>query len=78
MARAANTGVTCFVDQFGRVTQTLRDRKGSTFTEGVLTGVVKIPTAPRMTFYTRHGELFAKLCGVVALLFSGGENSAAR
>ncbi len=69
MARAANTGVTCLVDQFGRITQTLRDRKGSTFTEGVLTGEVKIPTSHRMTFYTRHGELFAKLCGIVALLF---------
>ncbi len=69
MARAANTGVTCFVDEFGRITQTLRDGKGSTFTEGVLTGVVKIPTSPRITFYTRHGELFAELCGVVALLF---------
>ena len=38
MARAANTGVTCFVNRFGRVTQVLLDAKGSQFTEGVLTG----------------------------------------
>ncbi len=69
LVRAANTGVTCFVNEFGRITQTLRDRKGSIFTKGVLTGVVKIPTSHRMTFYSRHGELFAKLCGCVALLF---------
>ena len=36
MIRAANTGVTCFINQFGRVTQELRDETGSTFTEGVL------------------------------------------
>ncbi len=69
MARAANTGVTCFVNQFGRVTQVLTDAKGSTFTEGVLTGTVALPTSHRLTFYTRHGELFAKLCGCVALIF---------
>ncbi|MBA3831604.1 MAG: apolipoprotein N-acyltransferase [Chthoniobacterales bacterium] len=69
MARAANTGVTCFVNQFGRVAQVLRDARGSTFTEGVLTGTVEVPTSQRLTFYTRHGELFAKLCGCVALIF---------
>jgi apolipoprotein N-acyltransferase len=65
MVRAANTGVTCFVNEFGRVTQKLQDDTGSTFTEGVLTGEVKISTENELTFYTRHGELFAKLCGVL-------------
>jgi apolipoprotein N-acyltransferase len=65
MVRAANTGVTCFVNEFGRVTQKLQDDTGSTFTEGVLTGEVKIPTENELTFYTRHGELFAKLCAVL-------------
>jgi len=41
---------------------------GSTFTEGVLTGEVKVPTEPQAHVYTRHGELFAKLCAVVAAL----------
>ena len=70
MVRAANTGVTCFVNQFGRVTEILRDENGSTFTEGVLTGEikVKVPTEHELTFYTRHGELFAKVCaGVTAI-----------
>jgi apolipoprotein N-acyltransferase len=60
MVRAANTGVTCFVNAFGRITQELRDDKGSTFTEGVLTGEIKVPTEHELTFYARHGELFAK------------------
>jgi len=68
MVRAANTGVTCFVNQFGRVTQVLRDETGSTFTEGVLTGEIKIPTEQELTFYTRHGQLFAKACAVITLL----------
>jgi apolipoprotein N-acyltransferase len=71
MLRAANTGVTCFVNQFGRVTQILRDDTGSTFTEGVLTGEVKVPTEHELTFYTRHGELFAKVCAALTLLAIG-------
>ena len=66
MVRAANTGVTCFVSEFGRVTQILRDDQGSIFEEGTLIGDVNIATEPRLTFYTQHGELFAKLCTIFA------------
>ena len=69
MVRAANTGVTCFVNRFGRVTQVLLDGKGSQFTEGVLSGTVEVPSSGEFTFYVRHGELFAKVCGAFALLF---------
>jgi apolipoprotein N-acyltransferase len=68
MIRAANTGVTCFISQFGRVTQMLRDETGSTFTEGVLAGEIKVPTEQDLTFYARHGELFAKACAVITLV----------
>ena len=68
LVRAANTGVTCFVNQFGRVTQVLWDETGSTFTEGVLTGEVNVPTEHELTFYARYGELFAKSCAVITLL----------
>jgi apolipoprotein N-acyltransferase len=67
MARAANTGVTCFVNEFGRVTQILQDETGGTFTEGVLTGEIKVPTDGELTFYARHGELFAKVCAGVTI-----------
>jgi apolipoprotein N-acyltransferase len=65
MLRAANTGVTCFINQFGRVTQELRDETGSTFAEGVLSGDIKVPSEHELTFYTRHGELFAKMCAAI-------------
>jgi apolipoprotein N-acyltransferase len=68
MVRAANTGVTCFINQFGRITQILRDETGSTFTEGVLAGEIKVPTEQELTFYARHGELFAKACAAITLV----------
>jgi apolipoprotein N-acyltransferase len=50
------------------VTQMLQDEKGSIFTEGVLTGEIKVPTERELTFYTRHGELFAKLCAGITVI----------
>ncbi len=68
LVRAANTGVTCFVNRYGRVTQVLRNSQGSTFTEGVLSGTVAVPTSGQMTFYARHGELFAQICAGITLM----------
>ncbi len=61
LVRAANTGVTCFVDRFGHVDRTL-EAGGSTFIEGILYGRIPIRLQPPQTFYTRYGELFALLC----------------
>ena len=68
MVRTANTGVTCFINEFGRITQVLLDENGSQFTEGVLSGDVSVPTEGTLTFYVRHGELFAQLCAGVTVL----------
>lgn len=68
LVRAANTGVTCFVNDLGRVTQILRDDGGSTFEEGTLAGEVNLANDPPLTFYARHGELFAKVCAGIALV----------
>ena len=68
LVRAANTGVTCFVNRYGRVTQILQDANRSTFTEGVLSGTVEVPRSSELTFYTRHGELFAEICTGLAIL----------
>ena len=68
MVRSANTGVTCFINEFGRITQILLDENGSQFTEGVLAGEVAVPTDSRQTFYLRHGELFENVCSGICLL----------
>ena len=65
MVRAANTGVTCIINGFGLISpkRTLRP-----FVEDVLIGEVKVPVEPELTFYVRHGELFAQSCVVITLL----------
>ena len=68
MVRAANTGVTCFVNEFGHVTQLLQDDTGDTFTEGVLTGEIAIPSNGELTFYARHGEWFAEYCAAITVI----------
>ena len=68
MVRAANTGVTCFINEYGRVTQILRDDTGDTFAEGVLIGEVNVPVLDPLTFYTRYGEVFAISCVAVTVL----------
>lgn len=68
MVRAANTGVTCVVDRFGRIREELRSPDGDTFIEGVLFATVDVPVQPAPTFFTRFGDLLSPLC----LLLSGG------
>ncbi|HEY5954600.1 MAG TPA: apolipoprotein N-acyltransferase [Terrimicrobiaceae bacterium] len=71
MARAANTGVSCVIDRFGRITNRLQDDKGNTFIEGVLIAQVDVPTDPRRTFYTRYGEVFSLGCLAVSVIAIG-------
>jgi apolipoprotein N-acyltransferase len=60
IARAANTGITAFVDPFGRIASRLRSPDGrEVFVDGLLVGQVSLSHQP--TFYTRHGDLFAFL-----------------
>ena len=82
MVRAANTGVTCLIDEFGRLvratshipdeslrpTNTLQDKTGNTFTRGVLIGDIDVAQGRQLTFYALHGEWFAECCaGITAV-----------
>ena len=78
MARAANTGVTCIIDETGSLDdrrQSGYDRRiltdgedGSSFIQGFMTGKIALDRSPPTTFYARHGDLFSILCGISALL----------
>ena len=57
MVRSANTGITCVINQYGRVTHQL-----PRFREGVLTGEARVPTEYEPTFYVRHGDWVAQIC----------------
>ena len=62
MVRCANTGITCVIDRFGRVVQTLESPDGDTFGEGVMLAELAIPQSPPVTFYMRYGDLFSAVC----------------
>lgn len=60
MCRAANTGVSCFIDTLGRVTQRLADPEtGSPAIEGCLPGNVRVPRNPPSTLYAKFGDAFS-------------------
>jgi len=72
MVRAANTGITCAIDRFGRVREILRGEGGDTFIEGVLRGRIEVPVSPKETFYARHGEVFSMACLALSIVVAGG------
>ncbi|MDA0745387.1 MAG: apolipoprotein N-acyltransferase [bacterium] len=61
VVRCANTGVSTFIDPYGRKSQTT-----GIFHSAVLTGQVAVRSD--LTFYSRYGDLFSKLCLVLAVL----------
>jgi apolipoprotein N-acyltransferase len=61
IARCATTGVSVFIDPFGRLSQATE-----LFTED--TSVNALPIGQGGTFYTRHGDLFAQLALLLSVL----------
>ena len=70
IARSANTGISAFIDPFGRITDRLTSRDGKDlFVQGVLIG--DVPISRERTFYTLHGDVFAfSLIGLSAVMVS--------
>lgn len=62
VARCANTGISMFVDPFGRVLQ-----KSELFTQEIL--VNEIPLRQKTTFYTKYGDWLSHLSLILSLLF---------
>ncbi|MDE2809519.1 MAG: apolipoprotein N-acyltransferase [Gemmatimonadota bacterium] len=60
IARSATTGISLFIDPFGRTYEAT-----DLFTPAV--AVATVPVGQPMTFYTRHGDLFAWSCLLVVL-----------
>ena len=60
--RDTNTGVTAAIDPYGRVTQSI-DRHQFTSL------AVRYGFRDDLTFYTRYGDVFALLCGILSLAF---------
>lgn len=66
--RAANTGVSCFIDRRGRVYDVLAGPDGGTYVVGFRTSAIDVPGEELpLTFYTRHGDVFGAACAILAV-----------
>ena len=61
IARCANTGISCFIDPYGRVSQ-----RTGLFKEAAI--VSDIALRHSTTFYTRYGDVFAQFFSVITIL----------
>ncbi len=72
VVRCANTGVSCFIDPFGRIVDRVKDQAGQDiFVQGVLTRTIQ--AVDSKTIYTQYGDWFAWLCvlaSVVAVILT--------
>ena len=66
LVRCANTGISCFIDPYGRVTGRVTNGGEDIFVSGTLTQEIHI--SPPGTFYTRHGDVLVYGCIVFLLL----------
>ncbi len=66
--RCANTGVTCVIDPFGRITNRVRNERGDDiFVRGVI--VDSITPIKTVTIFTRFGDWFVLFCILVSAAF---------
>ncbi len=70
LLRAGNNSDTCLILPDGRVSGLLYDNaSGNRFVRGFRQYSVPVYPSPGLTWYTRHGDLFAKACALVATGF---------
>jgi apolipoprotein N-acyltransferase len=62
IARAANTGISGFIDPSGRIV-----KQGGIFTEEAMNGTIRLSS--EKTFYTLYGDVFAWICSGFSILF---------
>jgi apolipoprotein N-acyltransferase len=68
VVRSANTGVSCFIDPYGRILDRVKDKNGlDIYVSGILSKPVILRES--MTIYTRYGNYFAWLCLLLSVVF---------
>jgi apolipoprotein N-acyltransferase len=60
MVRATNTGVSCFIDPYGRITNRVTNGSEELFVDGVSSHEIRLSATG--TFYTRYGDILAYGC----------------
>jgi apolipoprotein N-acyltransferase len=74
LVRCANNGITCWIDEYGRVQEIFRTATGNEYGPGVLTMNIPLRSAVetvRPTFYHRHGDWFVWLCAGITVISFG-------
>jgi apolipoprotein N-acyltransferase len=67
MVRATNSGLSCYVDRYGRVYRVLRDGAGNEIcVQG--TAADNVDISDSQTLYTKWGNAFAILCAVIVVV----------
>jgi len=64
IARAANTGISGFIDPRGKIL-----KKGEIFTEEAINGTIRL--SKKKTFYNLYGDVFAWVCSGLSVLLLG-------
>ncbi len=64
--RAANTGISCFIDPTGQITSRVREGRKDVFVGGFATDSVNILRT--RSYYTVYGDVFVYFCAFMALL----------
>jgi apolipoprotein N-acyltransferase len=71
LVRCSNNGLTCWVDEHGRLRQIFRDAKGTVYGPGFMTAEIPLladgEKRPR-TFYNQHGDWFGWGCVVIGAM----------
>ena len=76
VARAANTGISCFIGPYGRITGKIEKNNSDIFVRGYFTQ--EVPVSQEKTFYTIYGDIFAYVSLITTILlmvlsFSGSK-----
>jgi len=73
LVRAANTGISCFINAFGDITSIVKNVKGkTTYVDGYR--VDQVSFVEKMSFYTKFGDVFAYLCFGCILMIAISKN----
>jgi apolipoprotein N-acyltransferase len=62
LVRCANTGLTCWIDEAGRIRETFSDKTGSVYGAGFVTMEIPLTENRTPTFYHQHGDWFGWGC----------------
>src|SRR4051812_31750787 len=64
LLRCSNNGLTCWVDQFGRLREIFHDSKGGVYGRGFMTAEIDLrhSRSANRTFYNAHGDVFGWVC----------------